>query len=90
MQPDPLRAPLAAADAVARRLLTHAMDIRFDLEDTREQVEAAELPTRGDLRRLRESIFALQEEVDRLEEALWPFDLDPDYRLEEETDEVLF
>jgi hypothetical protein len=90
MEPNVRRGPLAAADAAARRLLTQAIDIRFNLEDAREQIDGGDAPSRAELQRLRDLLFDLQNEIDHLEAVLYPLHSDSDFSLEEEADTVIF
>ena len=63
---------LAAADAAARRLLVRVIDLRLDLEDAGELIQADQLLSPGDLSALRTDAEAVRREVERLCSALEP------------------
>ncbi len=60
---------LAAAIAAARRLLIHAIDLRFDLDEIDEANHDGHGLDPGDLRRLRSAAAAVQREIENLANA---------------------
>jgi hypothetical protein len=87
MDPETQQLPLAEATAAARRLLVHAIDLRFDLDAAAEAAGGSGLH-RADVQRLRAAAVSIREEIDRLSAALEPDVHVSGEILEEEQDEV--
>jgi hypothetical protein len=89
MSPEQTDPSLAAAVAVARRLLMCAINLRFDLDEAVETANGSPWLAPPDLQRLRADAAALLRELDHLTRAL-PSETSPDLgaALEEESDEV--
>jgi hypothetical protein len=90
MNPEQRDPSLAAAMAVARRLLVRAIDVRFDLDEAFETANGSHRLSLPDRQRLRADAAALHKEIDRLTLALSLFDdPDPGEVLDEESDEAM-
>jgi hypothetical protein len=72
MNPEARNSHLSAAMAAARRLLIHAMDLRFDLDEAGEALSTDRDLEPGALHRLRQAAAAAQYEIECLAELLLP------------------
>ena len=70
--------------AAARRLLIHAMDLRFDLDEATETLSSDRGLDPRSLHRLRQAAAAAQHEIECLAELLLPADVESEQAFEEE------
>jgi hypothetical protein len=89
VNPEERDSRLSTATAAARRLLIHAIDVRFALDEAAEAFEGRDGPTLEEVRRMRADLRALQHEIDRLHDALWVPSRDCRGVSEEEGDEAV-
>jgi hypothetical protein len=71
VNPEERDSRLSTATAAARRLLVHAIDVRFALDEATEAIDGGAGPTLEEVRRMRADLRALQQEIDCLHDALW-------------------